>query len=301
MTVPFRWLFAICSLLAAALTARAQEPTAPPALAPATPPVVSSAATSAEPHPAGTELHTAASSEPQITWSSVRVNGPYIAMTFDDGPSAKLTPKLLDLLAERHIHVTFFLVGENAKAHPEIVKREVAEGHEVGNHSWDHPDLAKKSEADVRSQLDRTNDAIADAIGHPPTLFRPPYGSLTKDQRKWIARDYGFKIILWSVDPLDWKRPGPEIVHQRIVQGARNGAIILSHDIHPGTVEAMPATLDELLGKGFKFVTVSELIAMQLPPAPRTSTREAATDTLQPGPKPSPTPKMPDTITGSPE
>ena len=240
---------------------------------------------------------------PQITWSSVRVNGPYIAMTFDDGPSAKLTPKLLDLLAERHIHVTFFLVGENVKAHPEIVQREVAEGHEVGNHSWDHPDFAKKSEDFVRSQLDRTNDAISAALGKPPTLMRPPYGSLTKDQKKWIAADYGLKIILWSVDPLDWKRPGPEIVHQRIVQGARNGAIILSHDIHPGTIEAMPATLDDLLGRGFKFVTVSELIAMQQPSPAKTAAGAEREDIAKPqtGPKASPTPKMPDKITGAPE
>jgi peptidoglycan/xylan/chitin deacetylase (PgdA/CDA1 family) len=298
MTVPFRWLIALCGLLAPALPARAQEtaPMSPAALDSAASPPPLLTASPAAVHPAA--------AEPQITWSSVRVNGPYIAMTFDDGPSAKLTPKLLDLLAERHIHVTFFLVGENAKAHPEIVKREVAEGHEVGNHSWDHPDLARKSDDIVRSQLDRTNDAIAEAVGHPPTLMRPPYGSLTRDQKKWIAKDYGFKIILWSVDPLDWKRPGPEIVHQRIVQGARNGAIILSHDIHPGTVEAMPATLDDLLGKGFKFVTVSELIAMQLPPALKAGASPAAeAGPVQPhaGARPSPTPKMPDKITGAPE
>jgi peptidoglycan/xylan/chitin deacetylase (PgdA/CDA1 family) len=293
MTAPVRRLIFVWGFLAAVTLAKAQEPAAPAPLE------------SAPPAPAAT--HIAAAPEPQITWSSVRVNGPYIAMTFDDGPSAKLTPKLLDLLAERHIHVTFFLVGENVKAHPEIVKREVAEGHEVGNHSWDHPDFAKKNDEFVRSQLDRTNDAIAAAIGHPPILMRPPYGSLTRDQRKWIAKDYGFKIILWSVDPLDWKRPGPEIVHQRIVQGARNGAIILSHDIHPGTVEAMPATLDDLVGRGFKFVTVSELIAMQLPPEPKKagakSAASAASDegTKSPHVKPAPTPRLPEKITGSPE
>jgi peptidoglycan/xylan/chitin deacetylase (PgdA/CDA1 family) len=293
MTASVRWLLVIGGFFAAATLVEAQEPTAPAELASTT--------------PAPAETHAAAAPEAQITWSSVRVNGPYIAMTFDDGPSAKLTPKLLDILAERHIHVTFFVVGENVKLHPEIVKREVAEGHEVGNHSWDHPDFAKKSEEFVRSQLDRTNDAIAAAIGHPPIYLRPPYGSLTRDQRKWIAKDYGFKIILWSVDPLDWKRPGPEIVHQRIVQGARNGAIILSHDIHPGTVEAMPATLDDLLGRGFKFVTVSELLAMQLPPEPKkasaNSAHSAASAEETPAPhiKAAPTPRLPEKITGSPE
>ena len=296
ITVFFRWLFLLCGVCLLARLAPAQEPAATPApIANATPAPVAD----------GAALQTPAA---QITWSSVRVNGPFIAMTFDDGPSAKLTPKLLDLLAERHIHVTFFVVGENAKTHPEILKRAVAEGHEIGNHSWDHPDFARKSDDFVRSQLDRTNDAIKDAIGHVPTLMRPPYGSVTKDQRKWIAADYGFKIILWSVDPLDWRRPGPDIVHKRIVEGTRNGGIILSHDIHPGTVEAMPATLDELLGKGFKFVTVSELLAMELPPPlkPAGSRKAAASDAdshspAHPGPKAAPTPRLPDKITGAPQ
>ncbi len=291
MTVPRRWFLPLFSFLALVTVVLGQEPAATPAATPLASPTAS---------PAESIL---ASADPQITWSSVRVDGPYIAMTFDDGPSAKLTPKLLDLLAARHIHVTFFLVGENAKAHPEIVKREIAEGHEVGNHSWDHPDLAKKGEDFVRSQLDRTSDAIKEAIGTAPTLMRPPYGSLTREQRKWVAADYGFKIILWSVDPLDWKRPGPEIVHQRIVEGARNGAIILSHDIHPGTVEAMPATLDDLLGKGFKFVTVSELIAMQLPPtskpAAKADTESTATKPHATHARPSPTPRLPEKITGT--
>ena len=118
----------------------------------------------------------------------------------------------------------------------------------------------------MRSQLNRTSDVIAKAIGKAPNLMRPPYGAITAEQKKWIHNDLGYKIILWDVDPLDWKRPGPEAVHQRIVKDTRAGSIMLSHDIHPGTVEAMPATLDELLAKGFKFVTVSELLAMELPP-----------------------------------
>lgn len=237
---------------------------------------------------------------PQITWSSIRTKEPYIAMTFDDGPSATLTPKLLDLLKERHIHVTFFVLGENVKAHPEIVKRAVAEGHEIGNHSWDHPQLSKMSDEAVRSQLNRTKDQITAAIGLPVTLMRPPYGAITPEQKKWVHDDLGYKIILWAVDPLDWKRPGPEVVHERIVKETRNGSIILSHDIHPGTVEAMPATLDDLLGKGFKFVTVSELLAMELPPEamPKPSPRaHSGKPTPKPGALP---PGIPDKINGAP-
>src|SRR6266508_5165554 len=107
--------------------------------------------------------------EPAITFNSVHVDGPYIAMTFDDGPSARLTPKLLDLLAAHHIKATFFVIGENVGEHPEIVARAALEGHEIANHSWSHPNLAKMSEEAVRSQLRRTDDAIKSATGVRPT------------------------------------------------------------------------------------------------------------------------------------
>jgi hypothetical protein len=92
--------------------------------------------------------------------------------------------------------------------------------------------------------------------------MRPPYGELTKRQRILVNHQFGYKVILWDVDPLDWKRPGSDVVAQRIIAGARPGSIILSHDIHPPTIEAMPQVFDALLAKGFKFVTVSELLAM---------------------------------------
>ena len=210
----------------------------------------------------------AAPKEPSITFSSVHVDGPYIAMTFDDGPSATLTPKLLDLLAAHHIKATFFVIGENVAEHPEIVARAASEGHEIGNHSWSHPNLAKMSQENVRSQLQRTDDAIKSAIGKSPTLLRPPYGSITDHEKKWIHDQFGYDIILWDVDPLDWKRPGPAVVRNRILKETRAGSIVLSHDIHPGTIEAMPSTFDELEAKGFKFVTVSELLGMATPVTP---------------------------------
>ncbi|MEP6822564.1 MAG: polysaccharide deacetylase family protein, partial [Chthoniobacterales bacterium] len=202
---------------------------------------------------------------PQITFNSVYVDGPYIAMTFDDGPSATLTPKLLDLLAARKIKATFFVVGQNAKDHPAILARAAKEGHEIANHSWSHPNLAKMSDEAVRRELQKTDDAIKEAIGERPTLMRPPYGSITARQKTWIHDTFGYRIIIWDVDPLDWKRPGPSVVTSRIVHGAQPGSIILSHDIHPPTIEAMPATFEQLQAKGFKFVTVSELLAMAKP------------------------------------
>lgn len=205
-----------------------------------------------------------------LTFNSVHVDGPYIAMTFDDGPSEKLTPKLLDLLAAHHMKVTFFVVGQCVAEHPEIVKRAASEGHEIANHSWSHPDLGKMSDEGVRRELQKTDDAIKAAIGSRPTLFRPPYGSVTARQKNWINAEFGYRTIIWDVDPLDWKRPGPSVVRDRILRETRPGSIILSHDIHPPTIEAMPGTFDELEAKGFKFVTVSELIAMAkpLPPKP---------------------------------
>lgn len=296
MSVPSkRFSVAVLAILSLAPLAGAQQPA----------PVVSSPA----PVVATADATPPAPKEPKSVWSDVHVNGQYIAMTFDDGPSAKLTPPLLDILKERQMHVTFFVLGEMVKLHPEILKRAVAEGHEIGNHSWDHPDLAKKSDDFVRSELDRTKDEITAAIGKPVTLMRPPYGSLSKEQRRWVHDDLGYTIVLWDVDPLDWKRPGPSVVEQRILEGTRNGSIILSHDIHPGTVEAMPDTFDKLLAKGYKFVTVSELLAMDQPEPPKPGKLKAGAAALtvstadhpaHPAAKAAPTPVLPDKITGAP-
>ena len=222
-----------------------------------------------------------------ITFNSVHTDGPYIAMSFDDGPSATLTPKLLDLLAARHIKATFFVIGENVMEHPEIVARAAREGHEIGNHSWSHPNLAKMSQESVRSQLQRTDDAIKNATGERPTLMRPPYGSITDREKHWIHDEFGYRIILWDVDPYDWKRPGPAVVRNRILKETRSGSIVLSHDIHPGTIEAMPSTLDALEAKGFKFVTVSELIGMATPETPRPSAKLKASPSASATPSPS--------------
>lgn len=214
----------------------------------------------------------AAPEESSITFNSVHVDGPYIAMTFDDGPSAALTPKLLDLLAAHHIKATFFVIGENVAEHPEIVARAAREGHEIGNHSWSHPNFGKMSDESVRRQLRQTDDAIKSATGKRPMLMRPPYGSITAREKRWIHDEFGYDIILWDVDPYDWKRPGPAVVRARILKETRPGSIVLSHDIHPGTIEAMPSTFDELEAKGFKFVTVSELIGMSVTQPPHSTT-----------------------------
>lgn len=228
--------------------------------------------------------------EPQITFNWVRVDGPYIAMTFDDGPSATLTPKLLDMLAARHIKATFFVIGQNVAEFPEVLARAAREGHEIGNHSWSHPNFGHMSDDAVRLQLKRTDEAIQHAAGIRPTLLRPPYGSITARQKRWIHEQFGYEIIIWDVDPLDWRRPGPSVVCSRILRETRPGSIVLSHDIHPGTIEAMPATLDQLAAKGFKFVTVSELIKMAVPEPPK-STPASHAGALSPTSASSPPPQ----------
>jgi len=233
---------------------------------------------------------------PAISYSAVHLNGPFIAMTFDDGPSDKLTPELLDILAQYHIHATFFVIGRNAVEHPEILRRAVREGHEIGNHSWSHPAFGKMRDENVRTELQKTDDAIRSAIGVRPVLMRPPYGSITARQKKWINSEFGYRIILWDVDPLDWKRPGPTVVTSRIVRETRPGSIILSHDIHPGTIKAMPGTFDQLQAKGFKFVTVSELIAMGKPMPPK----EPGIDGSAPVSSPQVIPMAPQNPAGSP-
>src|SRR5271165_4852101 len=202
------------------------------------------------------------------TYTQVRVDQPYIAMTFDDGPSSANTPRLLEILKQRNIKATFFLIGQNVASNPDIVRRILADGHEVGNHSWTHPQLSKLSDDRVTTEINKTQDAIKEASGFTPTLLRPPYGAITARQREWIESQFGLSIILWSVDPFDWKRPGASVITQRILSQVRPGAIILSHDIHKQTVDAMHATLDGLIAKGYKFVTVSLLIALNKPKPP---------------------------------
>jgi peptidoglycan/xylan/chitin deacetylase (PgdA/CDA1 family) len=205
-----------------------------------------------------------------VSHSRGRTTMPYIAMTYDDGPHPRNTPRLLDMLRERNIKATFYVVGRNVNMYPEIVRRIVAEGHEIGNHTWTHRNLTTLSDSSVRWEMDKTRDAIVAACGVKPRTMRPPYGALRQRQRAWIYREYGYPTILWNVDPEDWRRPGLSVVAGRIINNTRSGSIVLAHDLHKSTVDAMPASLDGLLRRGFKFVTVSQLLALN-PPVNTTS------------------------------
>lgn len=207
----------------------------------------------------------------KLAFSSCNVEGKEIAITFDDGPHKTNTPQLLDALKQRGIRATFFVVGQNATEYPDILKRIVAEGHELANHSYSHPVLASMSPSAVHEQLDKTHQAVLSATGVSMKLLRPPYGAFSEPQRRTANGEFGYKTILWSVDPLDWKHRDAARVQTEILSHTQAGAIVLAHDIHKSTVDAMPDTLDKLTEKGFKFVTVSELLALDRSPAQKTA------------------------------
>lgn len=209
-----------------------------------------------------TESPLEAGSTKRLTYNSVTTSQPVVAMTFDDGPHATLTPKLLDMLKQRKIHATFYLLGQNAKEYPDIVKRIIAEGHEVGNHSYDHKALNTLSAPGVASQIDRTNEVIQAAAGVLPPTMRPPYGATNASLNRRLNEEFHLPVIMWSVDPQDWKYRNASRVSSHIIANAKPGDIILAHDIHPSTIEAMPEALDALLAKGLKFATVSELLKL---------------------------------------
>jgi peptidoglycan/xylan/chitin deacetylase (PgdA/CDA1 family) len=209
------------------------------------------------------------------TYNSCNVESSTVAMTFDDGPHPKLTPKLLDMLKERNIKATFFVIGKCVAEFPDIAKRIVDEGHEIANHSWSHPQLTKLSAPAFASEISQTSDAIEKATGIRPVTMRPPYGAINATLTKRLNDEYGLCVILWSVDPQDWKIRKSDHVSGHIIKNTVPGSIILAHDIHPSTIDAMPTALDALQSKGYKFLTVSELIAMDRPPAPKADSPKA--------------------------
>lgn len=220
---------------------------------------------------AGMALHpgpVAAGRKRPGVFNSVNTSRKVVALTFDDGPHGQLTPKLLDLLQREGVHATFFVLGSCVAANPQIVQRMAAEGHEVANHSWNHPRLPSLSRAKFEQQIRDTSEIIEKNTGQKVTLMRPTYGLYNERVKDELTGLFGLDVILWSVDPNDWKRPGADVVARRLVAGAHPGAILLSHDIHPGTIAAMPQVIAQLKAQGYTFATVSELLAMDEPPSP---------------------------------
>lgn len=180
-----------------------------------------------------------------------------VAITYDDGPVPN-TNVLLDVLKKKRVHASFFLIGGNAKAYPEIVKRLHNEGHDIGNHTLSHPQLTALSNARVAYEIDSTNTAIKEAGGRYPKWMRPPYGATNNRVASVIgSRDQA--VALWDVDTVDWRHRSTAKTCSIAVANAQAGSIILMHDIHPSTVNAAECIIDGLRAKGLHPVSLAEL------------------------------------------
>jgi peptidoglycan/xylan/chitin deacetylase (PgdA/CDA1 family) len=179
-----------------------------------------------------------------------------VALTFDDGPDVDLTPKLLSILESKGVTATFFVVGYRAALWPDIVRRAAADGFEIGNHSWNHPALTALATESAARQISRTDEQVNQIIGRRPSVIRAPYGSLS-----WrIASIDSRTFVGWDVDTQDWLHFSQWRITDRAVNRARNGSIILMHDIHRTTIAAVGDVIDGLRARGFRFVTVSALL-----------------------------------------
>ena len=180
-----------------------------------------------------------------------------IALTFDDGPGP-YTAHLLDILDQYGAKATFFLIGSKVSGQSSVVRSIQARGHQLGNHSWSHPELPKLSVDQIAGEIDRTNEAIRQATGVKPSILRPPYGAVNGVVLEQL-RLRNMSSILWSVDTRDWADRNSQIVCSRAVAGARPGAVILMHDIHQTSVNAVPCILSSLKQQGYSFVTIQRL------------------------------------------
>ena len=185
-----------------------------------------------------------------------------VAITFDDGPGAQ-TGTLLNMLDRYDAVATWFPVGEVVADSPERLRAIARAGHEIGNHSWSHPQLTTLDDDGVDTQITRTAREIERVVGTRPSLVRPPYGSISPRVTADLRR-LGDPVILWDVDPLDWKYRSADTVYANVMRQVGSGSIVLLHDVHPTTVAAVPRILSALAERGYVFVTVSELFGGDL-------------------------------------
>jgi peptidoglycan/xylan/chitin deacetylase (PgdA/CDA1 family) len=191
---------------------------------------------------------------PKIDCSRVKC----LALTFDDGPSV-YTPRLLDTLKREKVKATFFVEGKQVVKHPATVKREAAEGHAVGNHTYSHPWLPGKVDAEITDELRSTSELIKKATGKYPTMFRPPYGE-TNDQVVYLGLQEHMAQVVWSGTTLDWSLVDSRKIEAAVLRLAKRDGIILMHDVVPETVNVMPKVIKELKQQGYHLVSVPTLI-----------------------------------------
>lgn len=179
-----------------------------------------------------------------------------IALTFDDGPHPKVTMQILKTLEKYEAKATFFVVGQEVEEHPETLRAVYNAGHEIGNHTFNHEKLTTLLPEEIEQQIQATDTVIKSTIGQRATVFRPPYGSYDET----ITDRLNVPNVLWTIDTLDWKHRDPEKTVLAVKDGAKNGSIVLMHDIHQTTADALDEILATLQKQGYEFVTISELL-----------------------------------------
>jgi peptidoglycan/xylan/chitin deacetylase (PgdA/CDA1 family) len=190
------------------------------------------------------------------------VNLPEVALTFDDGPNPPFTSRVLDVLQRYDVKASFFEVGYLARRYPDLVRREVADGHTVGNHTWNHAHLPALSTTGITKEINDTSDELQKITGTRPTFFRPPYGE-TDNRTLTVVNNLGLTTFIWNAMASDWLRPDPSVISFRVTNVARNGMIILLHDgggDRTNTVVALSTIIQNLRVRGFRFVTLSQLV-----------------------------------------
>jgi len=184
-----------------------------------------------------------------------------VALTFDDGPHPVYTPMILDILKENNIKATFFIIGENAEKHPELIKRIIDEGHEIGNHTYSHPHLKNIGEKQLTEELKKTEKVLKEKFNYTPSLFRPPEGYCCNAVTN-SAKKMRYSLTLWDVDTNDWAHNPSDNIVKNVMTSAKDGSIILCHDFvtKPSpTPDAIRSFIPKLKAKGYSFLTVSEL------------------------------------------
>lgn len=216
-----------------------------------------------------TTLRARPASAPRSATPAYGADAAPVALTFDDGPNALYTPKVLDILARYGLRATFFVVGSEVERLPALTRRIISDGHVLGNHTWDHADLTTLDDQGFRDQVDRTEALLGSILGTPPNCVRPPFGRINAFGRSELLHR-GLAVALWTKDTEDWKRPGTTVIVQNALAGARPGGVILFHDSGPDmsqTVAALPAVIEGILGRGLRIAPICQEGARVVAPA----------------------------------
>ncbi|GMX63760.1 hypothetical protein Elgi_32400 [Paenibacillus elgii] len=187
-----------------------------------------------------------------------------VALTFDDGPDGKYTPKILDILKQHNVKATFFVVGSQVSKYPDFLKRIHEEGHAIGNHTWDHANLTKLTDAKIKQELKETDDWVEQTVGIYPSMVRAPYGAISASVKETVEKT-GRPLIGWNVDPRDWAGTAPKDIIANIQTHTKPGSVILLHCFGgkkgnlDNTVKALPDIIAYLQKEGYQMVTIPDL------------------------------------------